>query len=56
VDLNGGNFGVEISSHGVVAGDFWAPECGPCRALSPIMEQTTSEVGPDVAVAKLDIY
>jgi thioredoxin 1 len=56
VHLNGDNFGIEISSHGVVASDFWAPECRPCRELSPIMEQIASEAGRDVAVAKLGIY
>jgi thioredoxin 1 len=34
--------------------DFWAPWCGPCRVVSPILEQINSE-RDDVVVKKLNI-
>jgi thioredoxin 1 len=53
--LNSLNFANEIKASRLVVVDFWAPWCGPCRALGPIVEQVASEVGPNVSVAKLDI-
>ena len=35
--------------------DFWAPWCGPCRMLTPIMENIGSELGDDVIVAKVNV-
>lgn len=45
---------IEESRNRPVVVDFWADWCGPCRVLSPIIEQVAAEFGEDVLLAKLD--
>ena len=49
------NFDSEVlKAEGTVLVDFWATWCGPCRMLSPIVDEVASE-RPDVKVGKINV-
>ncbi len=55
VTLTDENFENEISSHtGTALVDFWAPWCGPCRMVGPIVDEIANEYVGKVKVAKLN--
>lgn len=50
------NFQNEVlSAQQTVLIDFWAPWCGPCRMLSPIVDQLAEELGDAVKVCKVNV-
>jgi thioredoxin 1 len=50
------NFQAEVLESDVpVLVDFWAPWCGPCRMVAPIVEEIAQERGDQVKVVKLNI-
>ncbi|STC69196.1 thioredoxin [Corynebacterium pilosum] len=46
---------VVVDSDKPVVVDFWAEWCGPCKKLSPILDEIASEMGDKVTVAKVDV-
>lgn len=56
VTLNQSNFGTEVlESDKPVLVDFWAVWCGPCRVISPIVEELAKEYEGKVKVGKLNV-
>jgi thioredoxin 1 len=56
IELTDATFDEQIADdEGVTVVDFWAPWCGPCRTVGPIIEELAEEYAGDVRFAKVNV-
>lgn len=54
IELTSEGFSAAIAS-GKVMVDFWAPWCGPCKMMLPILDQIADEMGEEIDICKFNI-
>ena len=55
LNLDDATFFQNVSKFPIVLVDFWAPWCGPCRMMSPIIDQIGKDYQGKLAVGKLNV-
>ncbi len=55
VNVSDQSFKGEVEAQGTVLVDFWAPWCGPCKMIAPVLEELDSELGDSLKIAKVNV-
>ena len=56
VHVTDANFGeVVVDNERAVLVDFWAPWCGPCKSVAPLLEEIADEFGGQLTVVKVNV-
>ncbi|MNI04556.1 Thioredoxin [compost metagenome] len=54
VNVSDQSFKAEVEGQGTVLVDFWAPWCGPCKMIAPVLEELDKEVDA-LKIAKVNV-
>ncbi len=55
-ELNDDRFEEKVlNAEGIVLVDFWAPWCGPCKAIAPVLERIAQEFQGEISVMKVNV-
>ena len=54
IQLTAANFD-QVTAKGIVLIDFWAPGCGPCRMMGPILDDVAAKLGDKAVIAKVNV-
>jgi thioredoxin 1 len=55
LNITDDNFNNMVKTNALLVVDFWAPWCGPCRMVGPVIEQLAAEYTGKVAFGKMNV-